>query len=120
MTSGIYEITSIHDRCYIGSSINVESRLASHKNALRRGRHPNRRLQRAFSALGEKQFRFDVLEVCAPEKLAVREQWWIDNTGSADEGYNIARTAAKRLSAYERKLREARSYLPTDLGGSVI
>lgn len=88
---GIYCIENILDgKKYFGSSMNIEKRLNSHRGGLRKGRHINVYLQRAYSKYSESNFSFYVVEDMGnPTKseLLIREQWYIDNN---DGGYNIA------------------------------
>lgn len=47
MKTGIYKITNTaNNKCYIGSSINVGSRIGAHKNKLNGNRHTNPHLAR--------------------------------------------------------------------------
>lgn len=89
--SGIYTITNeIKGKGYVGSSINIPSRWASHKSSLRRGKHRNTLLQNAWNKYGESAFRFDVLEEVADiAKLKQREQIWLDLCLSLVPFYNI-------------------------------
>jgi hypothetical protein len=56
--SGIYAIRlNIEgERAYVGSSVNMRSRLLSHRSNLRRGNHPCRELQAAWNANCEQSF----------------------------------------------------------------
>ena len=104
MTSGIYQITNrTNGKRYIGSAVNIRKRWQEHLSTLRRGRHYNRHLQRAFTRYGETAFLFDVLESAEPEVLIVREQHYLD---TLKPEYNIAFTADSQLG-YQRSL-EAR------------
>lgn len=76
---GIYAIYSaINGRIYIGHSSTIDIRMGQHKSALRGNRHHNPRLQRAWDKYGEGEFEFVVLEECAAELLAEREQYHLD------------------------------------------
>lgn len=59
-------IYAIHNRrtgmMYIGCSNFVRSRWYMHVSQLRQGKHPNRRLQAAWSAQGAAAFTVDILE----------------------------------------------------------
>jgi hypothetical protein len=62
---------------YIGSSIRMERRMASHRSSLRRGRHPCRSMQSDWDEYGEGAFRFEVLECVNDEThLADLERRW--------------------------------------------
>lgn len=75
MTSGIYKITNTSNGyVYIGASMEIEARLAVHRQALRCGRHDNPLLQRAWDECGESAFAFRILEKIAdPELIKQRE-----------------------------------------------
>jgi group I intron endonuclease len=66
------------DRIYIGQSVKLTLRRHEHLHALRHGIHKNPALQRAFREYGERAFRFEILENCAPEQLTEREQFFVD------------------------------------------
>jgi len=79
MISGIYQITCrATGKRYVGSSVNVGARWSQHRHSLKRGNHVNQKLQACWSKYGADQFRFEVLEECAPELLMATEQGWLD------------------------------------------
>lgn len=95
-SSGIYKITcAVTKRIYIGSAINLRVRWKDHFSALRRNKHINPHLQRAWNKYGEQTFTFEVLElVLIPELLTAREQYWFDKLKPfGRKGFNIARIA---------------------------
>ena len=87
MTSGIYLITvkrcPLPARGYIGHSSNLKERERDHLSLLRRNRHPNIRLQRAWRKYGEQAFAFSVIEVCSVDVLIQREQFHLDRIRAA-------------------------------------
>lgn len=86
---GIYKITNvITNEVYIGQSVNIENRLASHKSALRHNRHTNIRLQNSFNKYDECNFIFEPVEICDKEALDSREQYWIDYYGGLNSRNN--------------------------------
>lgn len=90
--SAIYQLRNLtNNRVYIGSSKNVLTRLRKHRLDLRKGKHHSSRLQHAWNKYGEKNFRFEILEITTPEDRLVREQAHIDATDSSNRkyGYNI-------------------------------
>lgn len=95
--SGIYKITcSISGKVYIGSSLDCEKRFHQHVNHLRKGKHHNSYLQRAWDKYGKNHFKFEVIErVGEKQKLIEREQYWIDTTKCYDPdiGYNLCAKA---------------------------
>ncbi|CAK0763341.1 putative GIY-YIG domain-containing protein [Gammaproteobacteria bacterium] len=88
---GIYLIRNkINEKVYVGSSVNVESRLKHHQRSLMKGVHNNSKLQNAFNKYEFKNFSFVWIEnVNDLKKLIRREQYWIDHLDSVSNGYNI-------------------------------
>jgi len=87
--SGIYEIKNlINGKMYIGQSANIAKRKNEHFLALKNGKHYNEHLQRSFNKYGEDNFIFKIIEECLPEKLTVREQFYVDNE-MVENLYNI-------------------------------
>src|SRR6185295_2982344 len=112
---GIYAIVHVDSgRRYVGSSLSVARRWSDHRRDLRGRRHPNRPLQRAWTACGESAFRFEVLErVDDVTQLLVREQAHIDkyeplvfNHGPASPSPTISEEGKARL----RALAKVRTY----------
>ncbi len=88
---GVYQIVNlVNGNCYIGSSVQIESRIFKHLAFLRRGDHPNGHLQAAFLKYGEQSFDYKLLEVCDKEILLSREQFYLD---ALRPEYNICRVA---------------------------
>jgi group I intron endonuclease len=57
MDAGIYKIShAASGRAYVGSAVNIKKRWATHRHALRTGRHHSQKLQRAWSKYGEAEF----------------------------------------------------------------
>ena len=75
-------------RCYVGSSVDVAQRWASHRSLLRRSEHHSRRLQRAWSKYGEGAFEFEVVASCDVDERAAREQAEIDARSAYASGFN--------------------------------
>ena len=66
----VYIITCEKDgRFYIGASTNPHKRKLEHFNHLRKNKHHNRFLQRAFNKYGEDSFNYTVLEEFQEEEL---------------------------------------------------
>jgi group I intron endonuclease len=85
---GVYQIVNIITRKkYIGSSVDVRSRWHGHKKRLRKNKHDNIHLQRAWNKDGENNFRFELIEEIENKtKLCEREQYWMDIT---TDKYNL-------------------------------
>lgn len=76
---GIYKIiNTIDNKFYIGSSLNIKSRIYKHKNKLRLNKHDNIYLQRAWNKYKEDCFKFEVVLYCLPEFLRECEQEYIN------------------------------------------
>jgi len=83
---GIYRIKNlVNDKCYYGSSKNIEKRWVTHKNHLNGGKHHNVPLQRAWDKYGEDNFSFEVVEECDEIFLLEMEQYYLD----LNSDYNI-------------------------------
>ena len=80
MASGIYFIRHRESgKMYVGSAQNVEHRLQTHQWKLERGQSVNSRLAKAFEhSTGWAAFETGLLEECAVDLLAEREQHWVD------------------------------------------
>lgn len=91
--TAVYSITCSDGRRYIGGSVNVRGRWAMHRWDLRRGRHANRKLQEAWTALGEDAFSFAEVERVDRTALRERGQHWIDHFSAAVSGFNLSPTA---------------------------
>lgn len=94
MNSGIYEIrNTINGKTYIGSSVNIKYRLITHRSALNRNKHYNKKLQCSWNKYTKNSFVFSVLEFVAIEsELIPREQYWIDKLKPQ---YNICPIAGR-------------------------
>ena len=105
--SGIYAIVNSADgRLYVGQSTDMSRRVQDHTWALKTGRHFNKRLQAAYTAVGGEWFEFKVLEATSVEMLDLRERAWIAYFGGPDGGklYNFESGGheLKQLSAETR------------------
>lgn len=79
MTAGVYCIQGPGPTYYIGSSLQIETRLAHHRGRLRAGKHCNPHLQHAWTLHGEHSFATYILEpVTRPEDVLASEQRWLD------------------------------------------
>ena len=91
----IYRIRNTENgKLYIGSTQDAKIRKREHFNRLKRGKHPNIYLQRAWNKFGEDAFVFETIEkVHQLSDLLEREQWYLDNVIRWRVDYNIARHA---------------------------
>jgi hypothetical protein len=89
---GVYQITNtITGDLYIGSTIrNFRDRWLSHRSDLRRQKHHNQRLQRAWNKYGEQAFAFSVVEVVTDKAYIIEaEQRWLDVHYGKPSCYNF-------------------------------
>lgn len=87
---GVYIIRNLVDgKVYIGSSKMIDVRWKNHVHELRKGKHHNKYLQRAWNKHGEDAFTFDMLEECSEDALVFRERCWLEHVKPFDDrGYN--------------------------------
>jgi len=110
--AGIYCILNIvSGKVYIGSASSLKARLCCHRSMLRRGRHDNGHLQRAWSLHGEQNFQFFLVQACAVSDLTRFEARWMQMTAACcpDYGYNLDRVATHTMHAEETKQKIASS-----------
>lgn len=108
MNSGIYKITNIiNGNIYIGLSKKLNKRFNSHKSCLRKNKHDNLHLQRAWNKYGESSFLFEILEECEASKLGEREKFWIDFYGGYESSnlYNM-REGGEVGNTHTKEVRE--------------
>ncbi len=97
-TSGIYAILNItNEKIYVGSAKSFKSRWLIHLRELKKNKHYNSYLQRAWNKYGINNFIFVILEVT--DNLLEREQHWINKLKPFDKnfGYNVCITAGSQL-----------------------
>ncbi len=95
MNSGIYAIRNlVNNKLYIGLAVNLKYRREWHFARLRKDKHCNEHLQKAFNKYGEDNFIFEVLEYCTEDLLFQKEHSWCSNFNVHDRhfGYNIKPT----------------------------
>ena len=87
---GIYRIKNkINEKCYYGSSIDIDKRWNRHINDLIKNKHHNFHLQNAWNKYGENNFKFEIIEECDLENLHYTEQKYLD----LNPEYNIGITS---------------------------
>lgn len=95
---GIYKIVnSINNKLYIGSSNDIKSRISSHKNKLKKGKHHSIKLQRAVNKYGICSFVFEIIEECNIDELLTKEQYYINLFDSYNNGYNSTQFAGRPM-----------------------
>ena len=86
---GIYMIKNkINGNIYIGQAADIYERWREHISLLRRGKHVNNHLQRAWNKYGDDNFEFSIVEECSENALNDREIYWIAEYDSYHNGYN--------------------------------
>ena len=91
---GVYSITHVSGKKYVGSSINIHERVISHKRLLKNNNHHNKPLQHAFNKYGLGSFVFELIELCDKESLVETEQKHLD---IIKPEYNILKKAYSSL-----------------------
>ena len=87
---GIYKITNtLTNECYIGQSINIESRWMQHAYEGTKGTRQNK-LYKAIRQYGIENFIFEIIEQCQLNQIILdqRERYWIKQYNSYNNGYN--------------------------------
>jgi group I intron endonuclease len=112
---GIYSIVHIESgRTYIGSSKDIDSRLAAHIQRLARNVHTNHRLQRTYNRDGIEAFSFNyvqILEEYHREELFDLEDEYISTYVAKDLAYNIAMArGGRKYSTVEEREKASENY----------
>jgi len=98
---GIYCITNtVNNKQYIGSSKNIYHRLKRHQSELRRGTHANPYLQSSYAKYGKESFLVSILEEIPENRLAQKEQEYIDNLKPV---YNITLEVIRNTPSEESR-----------------
>jgi len=106
---GIYKITSIASgKIYIGCASNVRTRINGHLYDLRKEKHSNSYLQKAWSKYGEENFVFEIVEKCNITDLHAREHYWVNELNCLDRsiGYNLKPTDPNGNSIHSEETKE--------------
>lgn len=100
---GIYCIkNTTTNKCYVGSSKSIRTRLQVHRSYLRKNIHFNQHLQNAYNRYKELSFICFILEECNENNLATREQHWINLIGDYNNIKDVIRNKFSEES--KRKL----------------
>jgi len=78
---GIYLI-KISTHLYVGSAINLSSRLNNHRSSMRSNSHKNSYIQSCFNKHGKNACFYSILEYCSKENRLKKEKVWIENLHS--------------------------------------
>lgn len=95
---------------YIGQSRDIHKRWLAHVNDLKNNRHKNKHLQNIYNKYGENSFNFDILELCSPDELNKKEEYYIDYYDSYKHGMNKTLGGeGTHGMVYTEEMRKARS-----------
>ena len=97
--AGVFQIKNIaNGKVLLGSSLNLEGPLNSHRFMLTTGSHRNKALQNEWNAYGEKNFVFEILETVKVtddpnfnlnDELILLEEIWLERLHPfGEKGYN--------------------------------
>lgn len=97
--AGVFQIkNTANGKILLGSSLNLEGPLNSHKFMLSIGKHRNAELQKDWNAYGQDKFVFEILEVVKIKddphfnlevELTLLEQIWLEKLQPfGEKGYN--------------------------------
>jgi group I intron endonuclease len=100
---GVYIIT-INNKIYVGSSSDLLSRKYNHLCALKNKSHPNKKMQQEYNGHEEYDFKI-LLEVCSKEDLRIKEQQFIIELNSLNNGFNnnyaVRKTYKDRMNGFK-------------------
>lgn len=109
--AGVYAIINrVTGNRYIGASVDVHDRWLHHRNALRRGVHRSKVLQREWDRFGESSFRLRILLSCKPDRVLL-DKHELKAIRASDPSRllnanptNITLRGHKRSEAFKRKI----------------
>lgn len=116
--SGIYAIHIKH-HTYIGSSYNLQKRLATHISRLRNNKHYNSKLQNTYNKYSTEKVYFEILEECSKLELLIRESHYIitllpDLNLVLDPGDIINNKAYKKKLSKKSGIRTFKTFSPSN------
>jgi group I intron endonuclease len=93
---GVYSIRNeVNGKQYVGKAEGqkgFKGRWYIHKSDLKANKHPNQHLQNAYNKYGIENFTFNILEICDPSKVSIKEkedEWILKlNVNDSEIGYN--------------------------------
>ena len=98
--SGIYAILTDDDKIYIGSSINIYTRLKSHLNFLNKGTHKNKSLQKSWNI----NFKINLLEECDEQTLLEKENYYLETTENLHNTWSFVSLTDNILEKLVKKI----------------
>lgn len=99
LTAGVFQIkNTVNGKVFLGSSLNIDGPLNSHKFMLSARSHRNKLLQKEWNEFGQDKFVFEVLETVkesddphfdVSDELKLLEEIWIEQLQPfGEKGYN--------------------------------
>jgi len=107
--SGIYKITNtVNSMIYVGCASNIRTRINGHLYDLRREKHKNSYLQRAWNKYNEENFIFEMIEECDKANLHAKEHYWVNELNCLNKsiGYNLKPTDPDGYSIHSKETKE--------------
>lgn len=104
---GIYKIQNkINGKCYIGQSVNIESRWKKEQTVAFNKEDPayNYPISRAIRKYGLENFIFEVLEECSIAELNQKERFYVTKFDSFFNGYNQTLGGDSRILAPKEQI----------------
>ena len=103
---GIYCITSLDTgKQYVGRSKDLKTRLRRHKYDSLKHSENCPTLYAEMHTYGIERFKIELLEECAEDVLASREQYWLDSLGTEYTGYNYQRKDFRHTDGTKQRFR---------------
>jgi hypothetical protein len=100
MTIGIYAMSfNNYDSVYIGQSVNISLRISKHLSLLKHNKHYNYKLQNLYNIFGVPET--VVIEECALSELNFKENQWIQEFDSFNNGLNLRTIELTSNKGYE-------------------
>lgn len=116
---GIYRITcTANNKSYIGSSLNIDERLAQHRCDLKHNRHHSAYMQRCYNKYGIESFKFDILAQfleCTEDLLRDIEYLFIMKL-NPEFNYAIPCVRTFNTELWKKKISESTKKLYTEKG----
>lgn len=114
--SGIYQIQSdITKKRYIGSAVNIKSRMRMHFRLIELLKHDNLHIQRHCNKYSVEDLYFGIIEICPKENLIEREQYWMN---TLNPEFNICKIAGSCLGV--KRTKKTRWRLILALKGKIV
>lgn len=89
--TGVYYIyDKLHNRYYIGSSINILDRIHQHKTKFKNN-HASSLMYQSSLCHGDKFIEFGIVELCNKEDLQELEKYYITLSDSVNNGWNVSK-----------------------------